>query len=107
MTARDFDRTYNDGGYGYNPARHSEAAMMAEHRRAMELRQHLADEKVAFEAEWTREVTIERRAAWNAAVQAGEMTTGGKVDPAKVQQAMDRLGYGITEIRRAVSLHNL
>lgn len=107
MNARSFDAIYNDGGEGYNPMRHSKAAMMAEHRQTMAARQKLEDAKAAFEAEWTLEVTNERRAAWNAAVQAGEMTTAGEVDPAKVAQVTARLGYGLAELRRAKSIHSL
>ena len=62
----------------------------------------------AFGATWTREVTIARRAAWNAMVNAGKFgRVGGRTDYIALQRQIDSQGWGIDDLKRAVRLHNL
>ena len=81
------------GLYGYKSPEHNAAsdayfALVAERE----------ERKLAeFAIEWTREVTIERRAAWNAAA-ANAKTTA---------EVIERVGFGPDNLRRAIALHNL
>ena len=61
----------------------------------------------AFARTWTREVTITRRAEWNAMVNAGRFGRAGRTDYIAVQRQIDAQGWGIDDLRRAVKLHNL
>ncbi len=61
----------------------------------------------AFAATWTREVTITRRAEWNAMVNAGKFGRVGRTDYIAVQRQIDAQGWGIDDLRRAVKMHNL
>lgn len=55
--------------------------------------------------EWTREVTIERRAAWNAAVKSGHyVAPSGGVAPALIAKA---LGYSFMDLKHHVARHGL
>lgn len=66
-----------------------------------------AEQDAAFWAEWTREITIERRAAWNALVRSGKLSRGGKVDMAAVRRAEQAQGWTMESLRRAVAKHGL
>lgn len=62
----------------------------------------------AFAATWTREVTITRRAAWNAMVNSGKFgRVGGRTDYIALQRQIDAQGWGIDDLRKALRLHNL
>lgn len=57
---------------------------------------------------WTRETTIARRQAWNAAINAGRVTgRNGKVDWAKVAALEAEVGFSCDSLKRAISIHNL
>lgn len=57
------------------------------------------------DAEWTREVTIERRAAWNAAVKGGRyLNAKGGVHVANLVKAM---GFDAATLKRQVARHAL
>jgi len=57
---------------------------------------------------WTIEQTIERRAAWNAAINAGEIMDGtGKVVTRKLAALVARLGYGQKDLILNVMRHDL
>ena len=58
-------------------------------------------EAESFEAEWTREVTIERRAAWNAWAIATSPT------PVQVAQRERQQGWTTGALRRAITIHTL
>lgn len=60
-----------------------------------------------FAAEWTREVTVSRRAAWNALVKSGKLSKGGKVNMQAVRQAERAQGWTMDDLKRAVALHGL
>ena len=77
---------------------------------------HTAEEIAAVEAqirametgeEWSRELTIERRAAWNALVKSGKLSKAGKVDMAAVRKAEQEQGWTLESLKRAVALHKL
>lgn len=63
----------------------------------------------AFAAEWTREVTAARRAAWNARVRAGEFGApgSGRVNWTAVRAAEAAQGWTMDDLRRAIQLHGL
>lgn len=57
---------------------------------------------------WTREETIERREAWNAAVKSGAVTgANGKADMGKVAALQARLGFTHQHLADAVREHDL
>lgn len=57
------------------------------------------------EDDWDRETTIERRAAWNAAVHSGKYNArNGSALVGKLERAM---GYGMDALIAAVKKHNL
>lgn len=59
-----------------------------------------------FAAEWTIEVTIARRAGWNARVQSGEFGAK-KIDAAAIRAAEQAQGWCVSDLRRAVEMHKL
>lgn len=59
-----------------------------------------------FAAEWTSDVTIARRAEWNARVQAGEFGTK-KIDVVAILDAEQAQGWSVSDLRRAVEMHKL
>ena len=78
----------NEGGEGYD---HTDSKRIDE----------LVDMLVAMEhAEWTRDITITRRAAWNA-----ELKRQGNA--ATEESLRKKLGYGLDDLRAAVSRHGL
>ena len=82
-------------GYGYEAER---AAARAE---VDGLRVQLqAEDAARFEAEWTREVTIERRAAWNAALSDSRYRATKGVLVSKMQS---ELGYSMDALKAAVA----
>jgi hypothetical protein len=59
-----------------------------------------------FATEWTREITIARRAEWNALVKSGKFGRG-KVDMAAVRAAEKAQGWTMDSLVKAIKLHNL
>jgi len=60
----------------------------------------------ALDADWTRERTMERRAAWNAAVQnPANRTPDGKT--VLVGKIVNALGFTVDELKAAVARHGL
>jgi len=68
-----------------------------------------ADQAAAFRAEWTKEETMSRRAAWNARVKAGEFGDlgRGKVNWGALRDAEKAQGWTMENLRKAVHYHNL
>jgi len=68
-----------------------------------------ADQAAAFRAEWTKEETMNRRAAWNARVKAGEFGDmgRGKVNWGALRDAEKAQGWTMDNLRKAVKAHNL
>ncbi|MGI5872564.1 MAG: hypothetical protein ACOX8T_11080 [Bacillota bacterium] len=60
-----------------------------------------------FTTEWTREVTIARRAEWNALVKSGKLGRGKKVDYAAKRAAEKAQGWTLDGLKRAIKLHGL
>ena len=60
-----------------------------------------------FATEWTREVTIARRAEWNALVKSGKFGRGKKVDYAAKRAAEKAQGWTMDSLVKAIKLHNL
>jgi hypothetical protein len=56
------------------------------------------------DADWTRETTISRRAAWNAAVKNPVNRKGGAVLVGQIERA---LGFGLGTLKRQVGRHGL
>lgn len=68
-----------------------------------------ADQEAAFLAEWTKEETMRRRAAWNARVKAGEFGQmgSGKVNWAALRDAEKAQGWTMDGLKKAIKVHNL
>lgn len=90
-----YNRLVNEGGEGYE----------TENARIPELfREWKAAMAAEFAAEWTVETLAARRAAWN--VEIRPLVEAGKpVKPADVQAIERRLGYTMSDIKRAKALH--
>ena len=62
----------------------------------------------AFDAEWTREVTIARKEEWNRRVKSGEFNgRNGKIDMHKPNAAQDAQGWTYNNLVPAVKQHGL
>jgi len=128
--ASEWDRINNEGGEGFNPYRHTndefepqprtietvrrewlaispydEAPAMVAKRNALraELDAMEAEADAAFDAEWTVEVTVARRAEWNEWV----MSHNGSPTPHQVEDQCRVQGFGLDDLRRAVKRHGL
>lgn len=88
-------------------ADHSARIAELEARRDALHAEHQAEADAAFAAEWTREVTVERRATWNAMVRAGKFTRNGKIWMPLVREQERAQGWYIDSLKKAVALHNL
>jgi hypothetical protein len=94
---RAYNRVVNEGGEGYE--RNSvPATLVAEFHAAKD---------AEFAAEWTLDVLTERRAAWNAGVNALMSKHGRNVPVEAVSDLSLRLGYGVAEIGKAKRLHGI
>ena len=90
---RAYNRVLNEGGEGYE--RDSAEALQ---------REYMAAEAAEFAAVWTLDVLNTRRAAWNAemlALSAKRVT----MTPKLMDSIVARLGYGLSDIKRAKALH--
>ncbi len=67
------------------------------------------DAEARFAAEWTREVTVERRAAWNAMVKAGKFGRmgSGQVNWAAMRVQERAQGWTAESLKKAVKQHGL
>ena len=65
--------------------------------------------KASFAAEWTREATSARRAAWNAMVKAGKFGRmgSGKVDWAAMRAQEQKQGWTMDGLKKAIKVHGL
>lgn len=67
-----------------------------------------AENQARREAEWTREVTIARRAEWNALVKSGALTNRkGQVDFAALRAQEAAQGWTADALKVAVAEHGL
>jgi len=66
-----------------------------------------ADQEAAFLAEWTKEVTMTRRAAWNVMAVRGDFGTPKKVNWAAYRNAERKQGWTIDNLKAAIKAHNL
>ena len=92
---RAYNRVLNEGGEGYE--RDSTEALQAEYFEA---------EKAEFAAIWTNEVTVARRATWNAemmALSAKKIPMTGKLMTATIA----KLGFSLLDLKRGMKLHNI
>lgn len=62
-------------------------------------------ERRIAEAAWTRDVTVARRAEWNAWVRANATAKGVPVAAASAQQ--ERQGWTVVDLRAAIARHGL
>jgi hypothetical protein len=62
-----------------------------------------AQMRAAEDAEWTAEVTAQRRAAWNAAIKSGKYARGRTVAQVLVERD---LGFGFETLRLQVARHS-
>ena len=105
QTARRYDRVHNEGAEGFNPHARQIADLEAELDRLASAEVTAAHQaKLAAEdMEWTREVTTERRAAWNAWVRS----QGPRVTPAQVATQVQRQGWDTLQLKRHITRHGL
>lgn len=84
--SRAYCEAINEGGEGYNPY---DAKIEAK----------FAELKIAEDAEWTRDVTISRRAAWNKEVNTMTAPTAAKIAA--------KLGFEMETLKRYVTKYNI
>ncbi len=60
-----------------------------------------------FAAEWTLEITRERRAAWNRRVRADEFGADGRIDNAAICAVYKDQGWDLSALKRAINLHGI
>ena len=90
----------------WSDARDAKIAALTERRKTLEAELQ-ARKDAAFAAEWTLEVTKERRAAWNQLVRSGELSKWGKIDLMAVRDQEERQGWTMSDLQHAIKLHNL
>lgn len=103
--AKEIDALYHD--HLDSGADHSARIAELTARRDALRAHHEAEAEAAFLAEWTREVTIERRAAWNAMVRSGKFSRNGKIWMPLVREQERAQGWYVESLKKAVALHNL
>lgn len=100
-----YDAGLNDGGEGYNP--HHDAIRQLEREydqvAEAEAEARIAVIRQAEAAEWTLELTQERRAAWNAWVKA----QGATIHPSQVAAQIQRQGWSVEALKAAIKRHGL
>jgi hypothetical protein len=105
QTANRYQGVLNEGGDGFNPHSERLRALEAEYDARLEAEVTAAYQArlAAEDAEWTREVTIARRAAWNAWVRA----QGRTIHPAQMAAHCQELGYDALLLKRQIVRHGL
>ena len=105
QAARMYQNRLNESGDGFNP--HSEALgkLQREYDALIEAEVTVAYQaRLATEdAEWTRDVTIARRSAWNAWVKS----QGGTIHPATLAAHCKEIGYDMLLLQRQIKRHGL
>lgn len=104
-TTSRYDAGLNEGGEGFNP--HADAIRRLE-REYDAVAEATATERMAAlrqaeDAEWTRELTQQRRAAWNTWVKA----QGTRVHTAQVAAQIKAQGWSVEALKRAITRHGL
>jgi hypothetical protein len=103
-TARRYDAGLNEGGEGFTPHADAIRRLEREYDAVAEATAaaRMAAIQQAEDAEWTHEVTMARRAAWNAWVQSQ-----GTVTPAQLAAQIKRQGWRIEALKAAIVRHGL
>ena len=103
--SRGYQAGMNEGGDGFNPHAAELRRLEAEYdaAREAEVMAHMAALQAAEDAEWTREVTAERRADWHAWVRS----QGKTIHPALLAAHCQALGYDMLTLVRQVKRHSL
>ncbi len=84
----------NESGEGYDFTDEQKLkTLWAEHAEAL---------KAEFAADWTAEVTVARRSAWNDLVKSGQIKT--QLD---INAAQKKLGFVMTDLKKAIILNNI
>jgi len=96
--ARNYRNVMLEGGEGYNPYQEE----LNRRRAEGEHREWCAGRDAAFRDEWTPEVFVARRAAWNAEVQS--RTVNGKIGFREIQKIERKLGFTFRELQDAKQL---
>ena len=98
---RKIDAVVNEAAEGYSLSESAQERIAAEY-----LPKVSALRAAVFAADWTLDVTVARRAAWNASVQA--MVAQRLPMTAKSMAALiAKHGHTLDDLRRAVALHKL
>ena len=92
------DRTMNEGGGGYSKSEAASAALAAEYMPRMKV---LDDE--IFRAEWTPEVTAQRRAAWNAEMADLSKRKVGMTSKV-MAEVQARVGFSHSDLKKALAM---
>lgn len=66
-----------------------------------------AEAASAFDAEWTRETTMARRAEWAALVKSGKLNKAGKPWMPYVREQERKQGWKMEDLKAAVARHGL
>lgn len=102
---RGYNAGLNEGGEGYNPHSAPLRTLQAEYDAAHEAEVHAAYQARldAEDAEWTKDVTIARRAEWNAWVKS----QGKTIAPAHMATHCQDVGYDMLTLKRQITRHGL
>lgn len=106
-TAHRYDSGANEGGEGFNPHHAALLALQAERDAAVQASEaeRMAARQAATEAEWTRELTVQRRADWNAWVRSH--STQGTLAALLIAEQIKAQGWSLDELKRAITRHGL
>lgn len=100
--AKQYNATNNEGADGYNPF-DSKIAALGEEICNLEY----ADKVAKQDAEWTIDVTVGRRAAWNSEIKS--LSAADKLLPKGIllNNLAQKLGFKLDTLNKYVAKHNL
>jgi hypothetical protein len=105
QTWRRYNESSNKGGEGFNPHSQALQRLEAAYEALRQAEAHVAYKArlAAEDAEWTREVTIERRHAWNDWVRS----QGQTIAPGQLAAHCQAVGYDMLLLSRQIKRHGL
>jgi hypothetical protein len=105
QTARRYQQGMHEGGDGFNPHSAQVRQLQAEYDRLAEAtaEARCAAIRAAEDQEWTRDLTQQRRAAWNAWVRS----QGATIHPLQVAEQIKAQGWSLEALKAAIKRHGL
>jgi hypothetical protein len=96
----------NEGGEGYNPYTAALAAKYADEdaKKEAAAQVRMAARQAATDAEWTLEVTVQRRAEWNTWVKSHG---AARVHIAAITARIKEQGWHVEDLKAAIKRHGL